>query len=128
MDTFEMDDLKAPPEPKTLARTLFLFGFGASCPLVLFTLIRSGSSWRWRYCSAFPLLWLIGVAFICLPTKYDPDLESAPVGSAEQLQRHKEAYRAAEDKWAKRCLWAFIILVGLLAVVVVAIMLAKKGQ
>ncbi|KAI0655718.1 hypothetical protein C8Q70DRAFT_1057264 [Cubamyces menziesii] len=104
MDTFEMDDLKAPPEPKTLARTLFLFGF------------------------AFPLLWLIGVAFICLPTKYDPDLESAPVGSAEQMQRHKEAYRTAEDKWAKRCLWAFIILVGLLAVVIVAIMLAKKGQ
>ena len=73
-------------------------------------------------------MWLIGVVLICLPTKYDPDLESAPVGSAEQMQRHKEAYRAAEDKWAKRCLWAFIILVGLLAVVVVAIMLAKKGQ
>ncbi|CDO69936.1 hypothetical protein BN946_scf184836.g10 [Trametes cinnabarina] len=101
LDTF---DLKAPPEPRTLARTLFLYGF------------------------LFPLLWLAGMVLVFSPTRYDPDLERAQVSSAEEMQQHKAAHRAAEEKWARRCMCASAVLLGLIVVVVVTIVLAMKGK
>ncbi|KAI8992774.1 hypothetical protein BD414DRAFT_535356 [Trametes punicea] len=104
LDTFEIEDLKVTPEPKTLARSLFLYGF------------------------LFPLLWPVGIALIFSPTKYNLDLEKGSVGSAEQMQRDKAAYRAAEEKWAKRCMWAFATLLGLLVVIIITVVLAMKGK
>ncbi|OSD03848.1 hypothetical protein PYCCODRAFT_1434242 [Trametes coccinea BRFM310] len=104
LDTFEVDDLKAPPEPKTLARSLFLYGF------------------------LFPVLWLAGMVLVFSPTKYDPDLERAQVNSAEEMQRHKAAHRAAEERWARRCMCASAVLLGIIVVVVLTMVLAMKGK
>ncbi|KAI0363932.1 hypothetical protein BV20DRAFT_1057619 [Pilatotrama ljubarskyi] len=103
METLEMDE-KRPREPKTLARRLFLVGF------------------------AFPLLWMAGLVLLFRPTKYAPDLERAPVGSAEEMRWHKAAYRAAEEKWARRCLWAFVTLLATVSVVVITVVLAQRGM
>ncbi|KAI0351238.1 hypothetical protein OH77DRAFT_1430051 [Trametes cingulata] len=103
MESLEIDE-KEQQEPRTLARRLFLFGF------------------------AFPVLWMAGLALLFWPTKYAPDLERAPVGSAEEMRWHKAAYRAAEEKWARRCLWAFISLLATVSVIVVTVVLAQRGM
>ncbi|KAI0632693.1 hypothetical protein C8Q77DRAFT_1058460 [Trametes polyzona] len=91
-------------EPKTLARRLFWFGF------------------------AFPLLWILGAFVLFAPTQYEPDLERASVGSAQDLQRHKVAYRAAEERWARRCLIAGVSFLGAVFVIVTTVILAKKNM
>lgn len=78
--------------------------------------------------TVFPLLWMVGAWFVCTPTKYEPDLERASVASAEDLQRHKSAYRAAEEKWARRCLISTMAFWGVVIVVVTTIVLAQKNM
>ncbi|KAI0640971.1 hypothetical protein C8Q79DRAFT_1014801 [Trametes meyenii] len=105
VSTFQMEeDQRAREEPKTRVRTIFFWGF------------------------VFPLLWLVGVYTLFFPTKYEPDLETAPVGSAEEMKRHKVAYRAAEEKWARRCLWMLITLLAILSVIIVTVVLAMKNM
>ncbi|KAI0669031.1 hypothetical protein C8Q78DRAFT_224862 [Trametes maxima] len=106
VSTFEVEEAQRTreEEPKTRARTMFFWGF------------------------VLPLLWLVGVYTLFCPTKYEPDLESAPVGSAEEMKRHKAAYRAAEEKWARRCLWMLISLLAVLSVVIITVVLAMKNM
>ncbi|KAI0819815.1 hypothetical protein BC628DRAFT_1331992 [Trametes gibbosa] len=91
-------------EPRTLARKLFWFGF------------------------LFPLLWTVGAVFVFSPTKYAVDLERGSVADAQDMVRHKKAYRAAEDKWARRCLVGCMSFWGAVIVVVTTVVLAEKGM
>ncbi|KAI0776621.1 hypothetical protein BD413DRAFT_469027 [Trametes elegans] len=91
-------------QPRTLARTLFMLGF------------------------VFPLFWIAGVVILFRPTRYEPDLERVSVGSAEEMRLHKAAYRAAEEKWARRCLWACTTLLSVTVIVVLTAVLATKNM
>ncbi|KAH9856151.1 hypothetical protein C2E23DRAFT_882268 [Lenzites betulinus] len=91
-------------EPRTLARKLFWFGF------------------------LFPLLWIAGAVFLFSPTKYALDLERASVADAQDMLRHKAAYRVAEEKWARRCLISFMSFLGAVIIIVVTVVFAEKGM
>ncbi|OJT11105.1 hypothetical protein TRAPUB_12389 [Trametes pubescens] len=73
-------------------------------------------------------MFMWGFLFVFKPTPYEPDLERASVASAEDMQRHKTAYRAAEEKWARRCLLATMSFWGAVVVVVTTVVLAEKNM
>ncbi|KAI0705963.1 hypothetical protein C8T65DRAFT_740690 [Cerioporus squamosus] len=90
-----------PDEPKTRARLFFLVGF------------------------VCPLLWLAGAFILFYPTP-QPEMASLPVHSTQERGRRLAVYRKAETKWAKRCLWAWVCVMAIVPVIVVAAVLANK--
>ncbi|KAL1938304.1 hypothetical protein VTO73DRAFT_11755 [Trametes versicolor] len=104
VESFELGMAKEWREPGTLARRMFVWGF------------------------LLPFLWMVGAVFVFKPTPYEPDLERASVASAEDMQRHKTAYRAAEEKWSRRCLIATMSFWGAVVVIVTTVVLAEKNM
>ncbi|RPD53665.1 hypothetical protein L226DRAFT_350586 [Lentinus tigrinus ALCF2SS1-7] len=90
------------PEPKTRARLFFLLGF------------------------VFPLSWLLGASLLFYTPTPHPEITSLPVHSTEERERRLAAYHKAETKWAKRCLWAWMCVMAIVPVIVVAAVLASK--
>ncbi|KAF8071673.1 hypothetical protein FPV67DRAFT_890127 [Lyophyllum atratum] len=88
--------LKA-PEPLTLARYLFKFGF------------------------LFPPFWIMGAWILLSPLQApsdEIDVEGGWMADKTDAERKRvlEEMRKTEVRWAKRCLWALIVLVLLAAV------------
>ncbi|KAF8235777.1 hypothetical protein L208DRAFT_1255076 [Tricholoma matsutake] len=82
------------PETVTLAKYLFKFGF------------------------LFPPFWIIGALILLSPLRApsaptDPDTETAWLPEKTEAEREQiiAQMRKVEIKWAKRCLWATVILV-----------------
>ncbi|KAF9483100.1 hypothetical protein BDN70DRAFT_929436 [Pholiota conissans] len=71
-----------PDEPKTLTRTFFKLGF------------------------LFPILWLLGAAMLFTPPR-SPKSSSMDTRTEQEKVAFLEVFRAAEKKWAKRCLFSF---------------------
>ncbi|TFK22835.1 hypothetical protein FA15DRAFT_595356 [Coprinopsis marcescibilis] len=77
-------------EPTTLAMYLFKFGF------------------------LFPIFWILGALILVSPLREPPAGEASPVWMPEKTEAERQAFiahmREAEVRWAKRCLWALVIL------------------
>ncbi|EGN94701.1 hypothetical protein SERLA73DRAFT_61889 [Serpula lacrymans var. lacrymans S7.3] len=86
-------------EPATLARYLFIYGF------------------------FFPLFWLLGIAILCSPLETTPDWEQGK--TEEEKKQLLSELRAAEVKWAKYCLWAFLSLSAIIATAVSFLFIVK---
>ncbi|KDR72976.1 hypothetical protein GALMADRAFT_26921, partial [Galerina marginata CBS 339.88] len=79
------------PEPMTLAMYLFRFGF------------------------LFPPFWLFGAFILFSPLREPPSTsDDTPAWMPEKTEAERQqiiaTMREVELKWAKRCLWAFVIL------------------
>ncbi len=72
-----------------------------------------------------PLLWLVGAFFFFYPTP-QPEMANLPVHSTEERERRLAVYRTAETKWAKRCLWAWVCVMGIVPIIAVTVVLANK--
>ncbi|KIJ15392.1 hypothetical protein PAXINDRAFT_169233 [Paxillus involutus ATCC 200175] len=86
-------------EPVTLAMYLFKFGF------------------------LFPPFWILGAIILLSPLTAPADFE--PSKSEDERQQLVHIMRETEVKWAKRCafaLLAFVVLLGLVAGIAVAVM------
>ncbi|ODN97892.1 hypothetical protein I350_07527 [Cryptococcus amylolentus CBS 6273] len=86
-------------EPKTLATTL------------------------WRYGFVCPLLWLIGMFILCIPLR--PVEDETDAERAQKLEEMIVILRKTELKYAKRCTWAFcgftlLVALGVVVIVVVS--------
>lgn len=105
--TFDLDEKQEKPtsnnrttsdneEPKTVARTLFRFGF------------------------MMPLLWLIGASIIFLDLKYYPDVltDVEDPRTDEERAADLRVIRRAELRWAWRSVYAFVTLVLVVLIVV----------
>jgi len=86
-------------EPATVARYLFYYGF------------------------FFPLFWIIGIVFLYSPLRASPDWESGK--SQEEKDQIMKQMRAEESKWARRCLYAFVLEAAILVVVIIAVCVVK---
>ncbi|PIL26256.1 hypothetical protein GSI_12012 [Ganoderma sinense ZZ0214-1] len=83
------------PEPTTLSKRMFQFGF------------------------VCPLLWLFaGVVFSFRPPRPRIEHEGLPVNSAEERGRRIAVYRAAEERWRKRCVVAWMTFMIVVIIVV----------
>ncbi|ODN83285.1 hypothetical protein L202_01456 [Cryptococcus amylolentus CBS 6039] len=85
-------------EPKTLAKTLWQYGF------------------------VCPLLWLIGMTILWIPLR--PVEDEVDPERAQKLEEMIEILRRTELKYAKRCIWAFCgfsLLIALIVVVAVVV-------
>ncbi|KAJ7284555.1 hypothetical protein C8J57DRAFT_1431967 [Mycena rebaudengoi] len=89
-----------PTEPVTLAMFLFKFGF------------------------LFPPFWIMGVIILMSPLRAPPAATPSTSWLPEKTESERQAIidrmRAAELKWAKRCLYALLALVLVAAVIGVA--------
>ncbi|KAJ7638121.1 hypothetical protein B0H17DRAFT_1106204 [Mycena rosella] len=89
-----------PQEPVTLAMFLFKFGF------------------------LFPPFWIMGVIILMSPLRAPPAATPSAAWLPEKTESERQAIidrmRAAELKWAKRCLYALLAFVVLVAVIAVA--------
>ena len=67
--------------------------------------------------------WLVGAVFLFHPPRSSLKLEQGglPVHAVAERERRLAAYRAAEEKWAKRCLWAWVAVVCVAVVVSVGL-------
>jgi len=85
--------------PTSLARYMFMYGF------------------------LFPPFWLMGIAILLSPLRTPADwgIDKTEEERATVLKH----LRAEEVKWAKKCLWATLVLLVVLGLVGVAIYLAK---
>ncbi|KAI0742445.1 hypothetical protein C8Q80DRAFT_1122723 [Daedaleopsis nitida] len=86
------------PEPRTAARTMFLFGF------------------------LCPLLWFAGAVLLFFPRT--PAVEMAHIDVAVHSERSRRA--KAEERWARRCLWACVCVLAAVPVVVLGVVLARR--
>ncbi|KAH7924326.1 hypothetical protein BV22DRAFT_1035218 [Leucogyrophana mollusca] len=87
------------PEPVTLARYLFIYGF------------------------FFPVFWVVGIAILFSPLRATPDWE---MGKTEDEKKQLlSEMRAAEVKWAQRCLLATLTLLFAIAILVLIVIFAK---
>ncbi|KAG2002454.1 hypothetical protein CC2G_004647 [Coprinopsis cinerea AmutBmut pab1-1] len=88
-------------EPATLAMYLFKFGF------------------------LFPLFWIFGAFILVSPLREPPSNEASPSWMPEKTEAERQAFiahmRKAELKWARRCLWAILILATLATVAGLAV-------
>ncbi len=73
-------------------------------------------------------MWFVGAIILFVPTTPHIEMASLPVHSTQERERRVALYRKAEAKWAKRCLWALVALLGIVTVVVVAAVLAVKSS
>ncbi|KAH9916563.1 uncharacterized protein BXZ73DRAFT_105758 [Epithele typhae] len=96
--------LAAAPVPKPLSRTLFLFGF------------------------LCPLLWFVGAFFLFRPpAPRAVELNALPFYTVGERERRVAAYRATEERWAKRCLWAAVAVLAIAAFVAGGAVMAARG-
>ena len=72
----------------------------------------------------FPLFWVAGSLILLSPLRAPDDWEASKPGveRAELI----ESMRRTELKWAKRCLFALLIFVLVLAVAILATFLVKR--
>lgn len=66
------------------------------------------------------------MGFIVLSTKLNPAPQWSVGRSEEEQKRLLVEMRAAEVKWAKRCIGAFVIFMLVIATIVVAVVVAKR--
>lgn len=66
--------------------------------------------------------------FLCFPRKPSVVLDSLPRQSTQERERRVAMYRVAEDKWAKRCLWAWVVVMAIASVLAVAVVVATKSS
>ncbi|THH16023.1 hypothetical protein EUX98_g9369 [Antrodiella citrinella] len=101
-DSSELPSYAAVAEPPTLAMYLFKFGF------------------------LFPLFWFAGIIVLLSPLSAPENWE--PTKTEAERQELVELLRRTEQKWAKRCLWASIILAVVVAVITgIAVAEAVEG-
>lgn len=81
--------------PNTLARLLFLFGF------------------------LFPAFWILGAIILLMPLRPTPDWEAGK--SPIQIEWSCEVIRRVELKWARRCLYALLIELSIIALLSILI-------
>jgi len=96
LPTYEVNE----PEPSTLARFMFLYGF------------------------LFPPFWLMGIVILCSELRPTQDWETGKTEA--QKARLLAEMRLTEVKWAKRCVWALLALTLVIATIVVAAVFAKR--
>ena len=86
---------------------------------------KADTSWRFL---VLPLLWLVGAVFLFHPPRSSLKLEQEglPVHAVAERERRLAAYRAAEEKWAKRCLWAWVAVVCVAVVVALGAAMGSK--
>ena len=73
-----------------------------------------------------PLLWLVGAVFLFRPPAPRAFLAALPLHSPDECSRRVAAYRAVEEKWSKRCLWAWVLFVCVVVVVVPGAVMAGR--
>jgi hypothetical protein len=99
------------PEPVTLAMYLFKFGF---CMFSLFAF--HARIYPDQSMTVFPLFWIFGAFILVSPLREPPTstTDSVPAWMPEKTEDERKeiiaALREVELKWAKRCLWAILIL------------------
>jgi hypothetical protein len=74
----------------------------------------------------FPPFWIMGIAILLSPLRTTPEWEMDK--TEEQMVVVLQQVRAAEVKWAKRCLCAMLAFLAAFALVGVAIYLAKSHR
>ncbi|KAG8954913.1 hypothetical protein FRC04_010397 [Tulasnella sp. 424] len=89
------------PEPQTMAKYLFQYGF------------------------LFPPFWIIGVMIFF--TRLEPTPEAECGKSAAEQADEIELLRKAELKWSKRCAFALLGLIALVGLIVLICFAAKVG-
>ena len=63
----------------------------------------------------FPLFWLAGIVVLISPLSAPEGWE--PTKTEAERQELIELLKKTERKWAKRCLWAFLILAVVAAII-----------
>lgn len=101
-------------EPVVLAKYFFKFGFRTS---TLFNLSFLSCS-SYLFLVVFPPFWLLG-SFILMSSPKAPE-GWEPTKTAEERAALIAAFRKAEVRWAKRCLFALLGLLLVVAIVVAA--------
>ncbi|KAG5653016.1 hypothetical protein H0H81_002709 [Sphagnurus paluster] len=101
--------LKA-PEPLTLARYLFMFGFSEYSPfrsaiISILTVVNL---------LVFPPFWIMGAWILWSPLRAPSDETDPEAWMPEKTEAERkhilEGMRRVEVRWALRCLWAIVIL------------------
>jgi hypothetical protein len=109
-----------PTEPVTLAMFLFKFGFRTS------TLRRTLRMILTRvFCAVFPPFWIMGAIILMSPLRAPPAATPSAAWLPEKTEAEREVIiarmRTTELKWAKRCLYALLVLVLVAVVIAVAV-------
>ena len=77
--------------------------------------------------AVIPLLWLVGAVFLFRPPAPRVELADLPVHAAMERERRLMAYAIAEEKWAKRCLWAWVAFLCVVAVAAGGVAIAIRS-
>jgi len=79
----------------------------------------------------FPPFWIMGVVILLSPLRAPPAATPSAVWLPEKTDAERqviiERMRTAELKWAKRCLYALVVLVLAAAVIAVAVWAALRS-
>ena len=77
-----------------------------------------------------PLLWLVGAVFLFRPPTpcADLDAQPLPVYAKAEHARRISAYAAAEERWAKRCLWAWVAVLCVVSVAAGGVAYVVRGR
>ena len=75
-----------------------------------------------------PLLWLVGAVFLFRPPTPRVDPDALPVYAKAERARRISAYAAAEERWAKRCLWAWVAVLCVVSVAAGGVAYAVRGR
>jgi len=86
-------------EPVTLARFMFVYGF------------------------VFPPFWLMGIIILSSELRPTPDWEAGKT-EGEKIRLLAEM-RTAEVKWAKRCIYALLTLITVIATIILAVVFGR---
>ena len=122
------------PEPDTMAKHLFWYGFGTH----ILNSLSTVSLVNLIYGLAFPLFWLLGIFVLVSPLESleDPTSISIDAASTSSITStaprriHTEdlsLMRTAERRWALRCCFAWFTFLLFIAVVVVILWMAHVG-
>lgn len=102
-----------PSEPKTLAKYMFIFGFGKA--------FSCASKPQLTRILVFPVFWFVGAFMLRFPSTGPRFVPPSAGWMPDQttLERHSLARRRrdTEVKWATRCMWAAVAIfcIGLVA-------------
>lgn len=109
-------------EPVTLAKYLFNYGFSE-----IMLALEVGQSLTIFLPVVFFPFWLAGAVILWSPLKHTEDWE---IGKpAEERTRLLRLHRTTELKWARRCLWAMLIMLAtIMAVVLVLVVMYRRGR
>ena len=73
----------------------------------------------------FPLFWLAGAFILLSPLRAPEDWETTK--PEYERQELIESMRRTELKWAKRCLYALVITILLVAIIVLGVIFATRS-